>query len=200
MVKGRWKSFSDGETEAGWGLPLKVCLRAVSLGNQKQIALAEGGCSYGTWVSKLRGSLSYKVALNRALQPGKEKARCSPWKYTCQYNMKIRFMALAGWAWIIHAQEMVHGAPGVERAVGDEDCGIFLYVSSALRAGGAEGLGSPSHCNSCLQPWCPAKFCPHLHNGNLDFDQRFSLLLRPYVSHNYDFCQNPWALGAFCQE
>lgn len=45
--------------------------------------------------------------------------------------MKIRFMAIAVWAWIVHAQEIFLGAPGVERAVGDEDYGIFL-VSCVL--------------------------------------------------------------------
>lgn len=45
--------------------------------------------------------------------------------------MKIRFMAIAGWAWTVHAQEMFLGAPAAERAVGDEDCGIFL-VSCVL--------------------------------------------------------------------
>lgn len=77
---------------------------------------------------------------------------------------------------------MVLGAPGMERAVGAEDCTIFLYVSGA---GGAEALGTPVTATAASSLAAQPSSVLTYTTAVEIFDQRFNLLLGAYVSCNY---------------
>lgn len=83
---------------------------------------------------------------------------------------------------------MVLGAPGMERAVGAEDCTTFLYVPGS---GGAEALGTPVSATAASSPAAQPSSVLTYTTAVEIFDQRFNLLLGAYVSRNYGFCQNP---------